>query len=567
MNDSPRFDETRSAAIRSALIDAVEQSPRRDRRRHVRIAVAAVLAALGLGLGGTAVAFAVSGTDLFGGGIVAAPPATSTPTPDATSAPDPSPSSTAPAPHPLVVADAPILPRDVLTTPAATPAWSVQLPGVNDKCTYAGVLDVSDGFALFQSGPNSAPEDSNYECDLSASHYALTLIDTSTGAQLWTREWSWAFTQSDPTTATLLGTSGRVLVWDFMSGPGPKEVLDLATGETLASVTEPAGFDVTNLYPVPGDSGDVSFVAQKLDDAGQPTASWAVMRADPRDLAVPRWSVPIEAERVMTQPIQNSSSILQVQRQPSGELDVYDVDSGALMVGAATDREYDYYDGFTLRISDSITYQIARTVAGIDDAGNEMWSRTLDSGYAVAPVRQIGARPGGAGSALASQLLLIGPGTQLELIDGPTGKSLWTADGSTCRSGAGLEAPAVDAYGFSLTADGVILQSSDTGSVCGFDHATGAAVDVSSRPGTWAGVQGVLAQYQLDGAGMGTGGLYTDPTEVSPPTPMPQSGTGTALDAVTGATLWSVPVYYDERWTFAGGYLVGISQGKVFGIG
>ncbi len=48
---------------------------------------------------------------------------------------------------------------------------------------------------------------------------------------------------------------------------------------------------------------------------------------------------------------------------------------------------------------------------------------------------------------------------------------------------------------------------------------------------------------------------------------MPQNGTATALDAVTGASLWTIPIYDDERWTFAGGYLVGFSQGKVFGIG
>lgn len=566
MNDSPRFDEARSAAIRSALIDAVEKSPVRDRRRHVRIAVAAVLAALGLGLGGTAVAFAVSGTDLFGGGIVAAPSATSTPAPDATSAPDPSPSSTAPAPHPLVMTGEAIVPRDVLSTPAATPAWSVQLPGVIDKCTYTQVLDVADGFALFESGPNNPPEDSNYDCDLSVSHFALSLVDTSTGALQWSREWSWPFTYGDSTTATLLGASGRVLVWDSRGGPGPKEVLDLATGTTLASVSEPAGFDVTNLYPVPGDSGDVTFVAQKLDEAGQPTTSWAVMRADPQNLGSPRWSVPFEADSATTAPITNTSSILQVMRQPSGELDVYDVDSGALMVGAATDREYTYYDGFALRTSGTISYPLTRSVAGIDDAGNEIWNRTLDSGYAVAPVQPIATLPGGV-RALASEVLLIGPGTQVELVDGATGESRWTADGSACRAGGGVSGPAVSPFTFFLAADDVIVQSDDNGSACGFDHTSGAAVDVSMRPSAWSSAQGVLAQYELEGAGMGTGGLYTDPTEVAPPTPMPQSGTGTALDAVTGATLWSVPVYYDERWSFAGGYLVGISQGKVFGIG
>ena len=83
MNDTPRFDEARSAAIRSALLETVAadaaaaaQSPARTRGRRLRIALVAVLAALGIGLGGTAVAFAITGTPLFS---VAGPAATAEP--------------------------------------------------------------------------------------------------------------------------------------------------------------------------------------------------------------------------------------------------------------------------------------------------------------------------------------------------------------------------------------------------------------------------------------------------------------------------------------------------------
>ncbi len=568
MSDRPRFDETRSAAIRAALVATVEESPRRDRRRQVRVAVAAVLAALGLGLGGTAVAFAVTGVSLFGdGGITAAAPPTSasptpTPTPTATDAPP------TPVPHPLVLTGEPIAPHDVLTRPAVSPAWSLQLPGVGDMCEYPRVIDVADGYALVQTGPTTPPEDSNYSCDLDASRFSLTLLDTSTGVPVWSRDWSWAFTYGDQTTATLLGTSGRVLVWDVLGGPGPKEVLDLATGSTLSSVTLPDGFTVRDLNAVPGDSGDVTFVAQKLDAAGAPTTSWAVERADPRDLASPRWSVPFDAQRASTPPITNTSSILQVSHWYDGQpsvLDVYDVDSGAVMAGGTTGRDYAYYDGFTLRSTDRIDYQRARTVAGIDDAGNEVWSRSLDAGYAVAPVDLIPRQPG-RDIPRVSEVLLIGPGTQLELVDGATGQSRWTADGSGCTKGAGLNSPALSTFGFTLAADGVIVQSGEQGGLCGFDEATGAPVDVSQRPSDFVGAQGALAQYRLDGA-LGTGGLYTSKWQTPPPTPMPQSGTGTAFDAVTGAPLWSIPAYYDERWAFAGGYLVGLSQGRVFGIG
>lgn len=564
MNDSPRFDEARSAAIRAALIDVVEQSPRHDRRRQVRVALAAVLAAIGIGLGGTAVAFAVSGDSLFGSApetpIAAAP--TSEPT---TPSPSPAPTTTpnTPAPHPLVVTDGVVTPHDVLTAPAATPLWSVPLPGVHDKCEPTQVIDVSDGYALFQTGPTTQPEDSNFDCALDASRFSLTLVDTSTGSALWNREWSWPYHYSDATSARLLGTSGKVLVWDGFGGPGPKEVLDLATGATTATITTPTGYDLGDVYPVPGDSGDVTFVAQKLDAAGAPTPSWTVERADPQNLAEPRWSVAFDAESATTLPIRNSSSILQVARQPSGNLDVYDVDSGALMVGDATDRGYDYYDGVTLRYTGRTDFQTVRTVSGVDDAGNEIWSRTLDSGYVVAPV-QPGFRD--TGMASASELLLIGPGAQVELVDGATGESRWTADGSACHGSAATGGPAVDPYGFLLEAGDVIVQAGGDVTTCGFDHATGAIVDLSQRPVAWKGTQGALAQYTLQG-GLGTGGLYTDRTETTPPTPMPQSGTGTALDQQTGAPLWTIPIYYDERWAFAGGYLVGFTQGTVFGIG
>ncbi|MFB2583415.1 hypothetical protein [Herbiconiux liukaitaii] len=577
MTDSPRFDEARSAAIRSALVETVAADAAataahphaRSRSRRLRIALVAVLAALGIGLGGTAVAFAITGTPLF---PIAAPVATAEPTstaPAPTASPTATSAPSAPAAHPLVVTDQPIAPHDVLTAPASSPTWSVQLPGAGDMCEHVSSIDVSDGFALLQSGPAYPPEDSNYTCDLDASRYSLTLIDTSTGEQLWSRDWSWAFTHGDGTSASLLGTSGRVLVWDRLNGPGPKEVLDLATGETLATVTAPAGFAVTDLYPVPGDSGDVSFVTQKLDAAGQPITSWAVMRADPQDLATPRWSVPYEADQSSTQPITNSSSMMQVtHRQGDGAevLDVYDVDSGALMVGATTDRSYSYFDGFTLRASDMIEYEVSRTVAGIDDAGNETWSRSLESGYAVAPVSRIATLPGALGIRPASEVLLIGPGAQLELVDGVTGESRWVVDGSGCPAGGGLSGPAVTTFGWSVTADGLVVQSGDDGVACGFDAETGAAADVTGRLSMYFGAQGALGNYRLEGA-MGTGGLYSTKGQAAPTYPLPQSGVGTAYDTVTGASLWSVPAYYDESWIFAGGYLVGVSEGRVFGIG
>ena len=66
MNDQPRFDESRSAAIRSMLVSTVADAPRRDHKRHLRIAVISVIAALAAGIGSAGVAVALTGTDLFG---------------------------------------------------------------------------------------------------------------------------------------------------------------------------------------------------------------------------------------------------------------------------------------------------------------------------------------------------------------------------------------------------------------------------------------------------------------------------------------------------------------------
>lgn len=573
MNDQPRFDESRSAAIRSMLVSTVADAPRRDHKRHLRIAVISVIAALAAGIGSAGVAVALTGTDLFGAPapapavtetVTAAPPPVQTPKPTA-----PAPTAT---PHPLVVTGDPITPHDVLTQPSTTPKWSLTLPGVGDMCEYPSVVDVSDGYALVQTGPTRPPEDSAYDCNLDESRYSLTLIDTSTGTAIWSRDWTWAFDYNAQTTATLLGTSGRVMVRDLYTSSdpaaGPSEVLDVATGATLGDISTPAGLEIDRLDPVPGVSGDVSFVARQLDPAGQPTTNWVVMRSDPRDLGSPLWSVPLQGERVTAAAIENDSSILQVTRTVDSRrsaLDVFDVDTGAVMVADTTDRRYFYYDGFTVRGSDMLDGDIFRSVAGIDEAGNEIWNRTLDSGYRIAPVNRIGADPNSS-FPLVSDVLLVGPGTQLELIDGRTGATRWKADGSACATTSTTSGTFVSTSSFFATSDGLVVSYDDDTGRCGFDQATGSSVDVSQRVSPWKGARGLQISYQLTG-GMGTGGLWSFKGQKPVPVGSAPKGAGTAVDAATGAPLWSIPIAYDEHWDFAGGYLVGFSNGTVFGIG
>lgn len=100
MNETPRFDSSRSDAIRAMLVETVEQNPA-VRRRQRRFAVAVVATALvgGLGAGGTALA--LSGVSLFPNTPPSAP-VTITPTPSPTPTPTTPPNPlTAPVRVPL----------------------------------------------------------------------------------------------------------------------------------------------------------------------------------------------------------------------------------------------------------------------------------------------------------------------------------------------------------------------------------------------------------------------------------------------------------------------------------
>lgn len=556
MNES-RFDPEHSAAIRSMLIQTVDAEPERARRVHLRVALATVLAAIGLTFGGTAVAVAVSGGSLFTVGAPApvettSAPAAPTPTPTEVSSPAP----TAPV-HPLAITGDRILPHDIVTAPGASPTWSVDLPVVGGApgCAYDTVIDVSDGYALLQQTlivGDSTPA----VCDPTVNRMALTLVDTALGSIVWGREWSWEPTVTDSTAATLLGTSGRVLVWDPADGAGPAEVLDLATGETLGPVTAPEGFGLRNLTATTGGSGDVVYAAPRIDADGQRTTSWSVRRADPLDLGSPRWSYDLAADDVLGFNLPgNSSSVLSVPfKQGEGPWlhDVLDVETGGVMA-AGVDRSYLYFDGFTLRVAGFTQNFVPSAVAGIDDAGNEVWAREDATGMTVVRIDPPGWKPAAVGLNDGSEVGLFTPDGRLQLVDGISGETKWVVDATGCvldpagfdRSAATLE----------LQPDGVLF---DPLRGCAFDHATGAPVDAAGRRG--AGPLGSAVDYELFG-GWGTGGQNAVDGV------LPSSGTATGFDAVTGEQLWTLPIASDERWVLAGGYVVGLSNGRMFGIG
>jgi hypothetical protein len=555
------FDPTRSDAIRSLLIETVEQTPRRDHRRHLRIAVIAVLAALGGGLGTAAVAVAVTGgvglPDALSGPPAATAPAA--PTAPATPAPPPPPTAPVPTAHPLVLSGDPVVPHDVLTAPAEVPAWSVELPGVHDYCDEVTTIDVSDGWALVVVGPNDAPEVTTWDCDLTASRFSLALVDTSTGEISWHREWSYQYQGGDSTFAALLGTSGRILVSSDSWSWGPREVLDLATGATLGEIAQPADRERSLLYPVGGDSGDVVTVAFEMDAAG-PTGRSIAYRADPLNLGAPLWTRVLGGSNGVGVPVANGGSLFQVSYSPpTGPwlLDVLDVDTGVPMVDAAAGRRYEPHDGFELRFSGYTDLGLPSTVAGIDEDGNEIWSRTLGVGYSAKVVEEPTTLPGQQVDA-GSDVVLMGGDGSMELVDGLSGSTRWSVSSTSCP-------PPSDDDRFELRGDVVLQTLGTSGSHrCAFDLETGADADLSAL--AWlgrGGVRGVSADYGLSG-GLRTGGLWTEYDRAADPT---VPGTGTGYDAKSGSVLWTRPIAYDERWMLAGGHLVALSGATLSGLG
>jgi hypothetical protein len=561
----PTFDPQRSDAIRAVLIDTVEQAPARDRRRHVRIVVLAILAALGIGLGSSAVAVALGGLDLFPPAATEAAP---TPTASASPAPTPTPTPTpTTTPHPLVVTGDPIAPRDVLTAPAADPLWSVDMPGAGDPCQPISIVDVSDGYALVQSGPTRKPEDvGSGGCDPTETRLWLALVDTRDGEVSWTREWSWPFDQSTypDVQATVLGTSGRVLVQTTLHGVAvgqpvpfetPTEVLDLADGHTLGVVDRPDDGSLLPLQPVMDDSGEVIATRVTVDGSGVRTST-TVDREDPVD-GTPRWSLTFGAGQSSVNAVRNDSSVLQIDyTDASGRSSTraVDIDSGATMVDGPYDRSYVYLDGVTLR--QSFVPGATASIAGIDAAGNEFWSRSDPAGVTVISVNTSTVTPGAAFLPSSDVLISYSDG-RLELVDGLSGQTRWTIDGSAC--GQALYG------GFVRAVDGVLIGGYEDHVLCGIAD-DGSLVDVSDRPvlrPSWTSPLGSAATYDSY-RGWGTGGVFSYKFLPRDPDGPPDM---TVRDAVTGEVLWTQPLAPDERWVFAGGYLVGISGGKVFGIG
>lgn len=544
MTGQPRFDPARSDAIRALLVQTVEQAPARDHRRHVRIAVIAVLAALLGGLGSGAVALAVTGGPFLGapaeGPSVSATP-DADPQPTATGSPIPSPEPV--DAHPLVLSDAPIAPRDV-AAPTPGGAWQLDLGGTEHDCEARVTYDVADGYALFQTGPDTPGDNPGPDCDYSTSRMSLTLVDTQRGLVTWTRQWEWS--QSGyPPRVELLGTSGRAIVTTDATGIGPNEVIDVQTGEALAEFAphlDGAPFVQYSFVSTPGASGEIVIGMQPRDEGGTVTGAPGVIeRIDPRSPDRPVWTTTLDRTFVEFAPTVGDTTFAAFQMGRSDGSNsapaVVDLTTGEVSE-RAIGTEYRFSPGLALRIEGSATAD--RIATALAPNGDHLWELTLPVGSSINLVRDPAQAPGAVVqnlySGVSAPWLVIDGSSGLTLVDANTGLSVWTV-------APGCDSP-IPRMHFQLnTAAGTIVVPDRNGPTCSYDLARGALTAADTIPGdAWHAVGSSAAYLSSDGV-------------------------GTAYDAVSGAVLWSVPTGARESWQFAGGHLVGWDGSRLVGIG
>lgn len=534
MTETPKFDPQRSAAIRHLLIENVEAEPKR-RTRHLRALLAGLIITGVVASGSTALAL---NRDHLFGAPTAAPPASPTSTTGSTASPVPTTPATPDeidSSGPAVTGD-PIAPRDVPSPPSGS-GWTLEMPHSAEPCQDRRAYTVADGLALVQVGPIRA--DDNPGCLRTNDGMTLSLVDTSSGGLLWTREWKWDTEIEGQGSAyvdtSLLGTSGRVLVDSQMDRSGPSEVLDLATGQTVAPFTPSSGNEhVYEVSPVPGDSGDVIATFRELDDDANQAPFGMVKRLDPRDAQNPIWSTRVEGTDVSAREVTNQMTFTSLTYAPISQTRyasaVLDLTSGS--VSLRDERtDYEFFTGYTIRPSDYDETEAPRTLNGFDDNGDELWTRAVGPESSVSEVLTSSVRPGDpvdVGPRVGNGQFVIGSPTSISLVDGLTGETVWETDATDCGTLPG----AYGQFAVRLSPDGsAVTIGNDVDRPCRFDSATGARLADSAVPRHFSSAYGTALNYDI------------------------VDGVGTATDAQTGAVVWSTPT--DAFWWFyAGGYLV-----------
>ncbi|RDV45439.1 hypothetical protein DOE76_06285 [Leifsonia sp. ku-ls] len=534
------FTPERSAAIRQLLIDTVEAEPRR--RKRLQILLTSVLSGVAVALAGGTAALALTGVLHFGGGdIPPAPLPTPTPTQTPTPTPTPTPTSTA---TPLVQTGV-VLPNDVDRLAPST-RWSLDLPGSSD-CTGSKGYTLSEGRAVYISGVR--PKE--YEgvpgtegCgDRRDEHLGLTLVDTSNGTVLWSREWR--FTPPTPTYQVgfdVLGTSGRALLVYPGAESGPHDVIDLSTGTSVASVpldwfgTTPKN----DIQALPGPSGDVLLLTRKLDARGLIIGTDTFTRVNPMDVANPVWTASVPTVNTVID-------------TPTPDAQV--------VVAKGSDLAYQHSVSTMIRLdtgsttplpSESVT-SMSRILLGQPSSlspgdveitgyaldGSVAWTKQVPSDSQIFPANAPGTQLFGTPD---TGEFFIQTKDSLALFDQATGAQRWSVPGSTCRvetAGYGIATLAVP--------DDAFMFSTSSGR-CELTHSTGSVVtgpsDIPSRGADLFGLTNLYTFGSADGT-------------------VPAA----AYSLSTGERLWTLDQTVWPFLSFDGGYLVNGANNHIESIG
>lgn len=539
MTDNPNFSPERSAAIRQLLIENVEAEPRR-RTSHLRALLTGLIITGIVASGSTALA--LNRDSLFGVQPVISTPSTSeAPTPTGSPVPTVPP---APLPSaPIAVATTSIAPRDIEAQPSGA-GWILELPHLGQPEMVPTILNISDDYALVSVRPENARDGTNDPSGTPPTSLSLSLVDTKNGTAVWTREWQWAVSAnnfSSSATATVLGASGRLLVANSNDTSGPHEVVELATGTTIAEF-EPAMENevLESVDSIRDDSGDVLATFGTRDEQGAPLPLSYVKRLDPTDPANPVWSTPIEGTRVVAGPLLNG---LGYSKMIYSQPDAGPVVAGVLDLAtgnfAARTNTFDYalFTGYTVRTEASDAEGYSSRLTGLDDNGNVVWSGMDDQVRGVAEVLTPTYQPGRASWQLAgSGQFIQATDGQFSLVDGLTGESKWTVDSTDW----GIE---LSSMPIRVVSDGQTLSISGVGS-----EAVSIRVDPESgenlgrAPWISNALRGMHVAYsRLDGK-------------------------ITATDVPTGTPLWAIDSDADGLF-FAGGRLVTFEGNTIRSVG
>jgi hypothetical protein len=368
---------------------------------------------------------------------------------------------------------------------------------------------------------------------------SLTLVDTHAGEIIWSRDWQWTPGPNEqrlPVQTTVLGASGRILVDSYRESEGPSEVLDLATGDSIAAFEPSTSTEiVTSVNPIPDGSGDVYATFEELGADGGILPYSTVKRLDPANATEPIWSTRLDSTDVHASAVQNTLGYTRLTSWVEGAADVELYGVLDLSTGEYSPRsqpfEYDFFTGVTVRSEQADPSAMTHGYTALDDEGNPLWERTEPSGSQLMEVVTAAATPGRTSLDQTgnSQLVLVS-GDGAELIDGVTGATMWktaTTDCGFTSNGTGGDAARESADDGSIT----VVEYGDTIRSCRVDASGAVPVENASFSVQARYDYGTSSRYQL------------------------VDGRLTAVDMASGDTVWAIDSAANGV-LFAGGYLV-----------